>query len=539
MRHRSLIAITILVWSCGLPNLHAAAPKLDLLYPAGAARGSTVTVTLSGTFDPWPVQVWTNRPELQVKALDEKGKLSISVPAECPIGPTWIRVFNAEGASALRPFVISSLPELEEAEPNNEIRKAQAVPGSSAIVNGKHQANNDVDLFSMNLKSGQILIADLEANRSLGSPADPVLQILDAEGFVLDQNDDDQGLDPRLVFVVPSDGTYLIRTFAFPAATNSSIHFSGGANWIYRLTLTTGAFVDHALPAVVTRTVAADVTLFGQNLGSNPLKLTVPGEDADQILLTAPQLSNFRSLPSVPFPVLAETEPNSAAQPQVVPVPIGVSGVISAADDVDVYSFPAKKGQPLVLKVLARALGSPIDPVLSVVDSTGKQLQRLDDQGGNRDPEITWNPPADGQYQIQVSDLHDRGGPRFFYHVNIAPPLPDFQVTVATDNWVLPADKPLEIPLTINRLVGFKGELEISIQGLPEGVTATPVKSAGDGETAKSAKLIVSGNPAPFSGSIRISATTTSDPKSTKAVQFPIAEYNSEVNQFWLTVIKK
>ena len=356
---------------------------------------------------------------------------------------------------------------------------------------------------------------------------------------MLDQNDDDQGLDPRLVYTAPSDGIYLIRTFAFPAATNSSIHFSGGANWIYRLTLTTGGFVDHVMPLVVTRGTPTEVVAAGSNLGSDPLKLAVPVEDRDRVLLTGAQFGNTVSLATVAHPVLLEVEPNAAMQAQVIPVPGGVSGVVSAVGDVDAFSFAAKKGQPLLFKVFARKIGSPIDPVLSIFDATGKQLQRLDDQGENRDPEISWNPPADGQYSFQVSDLHNRGGERFYYHVNIAPPQPDYRLSLAAENFVLPIDKPLEIPVTIDRQAGFKGEIEVSIEGLPEGVTASPVKSAGEGDTAKAVKLILNGNSAPFSGTIRVLATTTMEPKLNRTANFPLPDYDASLEQIWLTVIKK
>ena len=39
-----------------------------------------------------------------------------------------------------------------------------------------------------------------------------------------------------------------MRAFAFPAAPDSSINFAGKIDFIYRLTLTTGGFIDHALP---------------------------------------------------------------------------------------------------------------------------------------------------------------------------------------------------------------------------------------------------------------------------------------------------
>lgn len=517
----------------------AGPPKVDLLFPAGGARGATVNVTLTGAFDPWPAQVWSNRPELQLKALEEKGKLTITIPADSAPGIAWIRTHNAEGASTLRPFIIGTLPEVEEAESNNELSKPQVLPSSAVVVQGKHQASNDVDVYAVNLKAGQILVADLDGNRSLGAPSDGVLQLVSPQGFVLDQNDDDQGLDPRIIFTVPSDGQYYVRTFAFPAQPNSSINFSGGANWLYRLTITTERFTDFVLPVAVTRGVAGEVTAFGWNLGADPVKVPFPATEDERITLLTPQAGNFTSIPTVAHQVVVEQEPNVQAQPQSIPVPVGVSGVVSAADDADFFRFPAKKGQPLIVKVVARTLGSQIDPVVSILNAEGKQLQQNDDQGENRDPELTWNPPADGEYLLTVTDLHGRGGPRFFYHVNIAAPQPDFRVTVAADSFVLPTDKPLEIPVTIDRQAGFKDEIEVTAQGLPEGVTVVAVKSASEGDTAKSVKLVISGNTAAFSGPLQIVATSSTEPKRIRKPRFKLGEYDTDTDQLWLTVIKK
>ena len=63
---------------------------------------------------------------------------------------------------------------------------------------------------------------------------------------MLEQMEDTLWFDPRIVFTAPEDGTYYVRTFAFPADPNSTIQFAGAASYIYRLTLTTGPFVDHS-----------------------------------------------------------------------------------------------------------------------------------------------------------------------------------------------------------------------------------------------------------------------------------------------------
>lgn len=532
-----LLAVFLVLGHLAVAN--AAAPKMDILFPAGGSRGATVTATLTGAIDPWPVQVWCSRPELQIKVLEEKGKLAVTIPAESLPGVAWIRLHNAEGASTLRPFVIGTLPEVEEVEPNNELAKAQVLPGSSVVVQGKHQAAHDVDVYAVTLKAGQTVVADLDGNRTLGAPSDGVLQLVSAQGFVLEQNDDDQGLDPRIAFTVPSDGQYYVRTFAFPAQTDSSVQFAGGASWLYRLTISTDRFTDFVLPLAVTRGTVAEVEARGWNLGAEPVKTAIASSETDEITVLVPQSGNVITVPTVPFPVVVEQEPNLQAQPNVVPTPVDVSGVVSAPDDADFFRFPAKKGQTLLVKVVGRSQGSLIDPVVSILDATGKQLQQVDDQGDKRDPEFNWNPPADGDYLLTVKDLHGRGGPRFYYHISIAPHTPDYKVTVAADSFILPIDKPLEIPVTVERLSGFKGEIEVSVTGLPDGVTAAPVKSLAEGDTSKLVKLVISGNPAPFSGALQIVATSVAEPKLVRKPSFKLTPYHAETDQLWLTVIKK
>src|SRR5690349_14797210 len=116
---RLKFASCLVVLSAGVA--FAGPPKVDLLFPAGGTRGATTNVTLTGNVDAWPVQLWSSRPDVPLKALEEKGKVAVTLPAEAAPGVTWIRAYNEEGSSNLRPFIIGTLPEVEEAETNNEL----------------------------------------------------------------------------------------------------------------------------------------------------------------------------------------------------------------------------------------------------------------------------------------------------------------------------------------------------------------------------------------------------------------------------------
>ena len=58
-------AIVVLAATLGLclpGEASAKPPELKALFPAGAARGQTVEVTATGTFDPWPLRGWSSCP---------------------------------------------------------------------------------------------------------------------------------------------------------------------------------------------------------------------------------------------------------------------------------------------------------------------------------------------------------------------------------------------------------------------------------------------------------------------------------------------
>ena len=48
----------------------------------------------------------------------------------------WLRLYNAEGASAAVPFLIGQLPEVAEQEPNNTLQNAQSIAMPQVTING-------------------------------------------------------------------------------------------------------------------------------------------------------------------------------------------------------------------------------------------------------------------------------------------------------------------------------------------------------------------------------------------------------------------
>lgn len=513
-------------------------PSLDRLFPPGAQRGKTVAAKASGSFDQWPVQGWADDPAIEVKADKEKGNLSVTVGSNVHPGLHWIRLASEEGASVLKPFIIGTLPETLETESGDAPMKLDE---AHVTINGRLGRRGDVDAFAVPLKKGQTLVAAIDANRRLGSPMDAVIQVASSEGFVLAQDDDDQGFDPLLAFEAPADGTYVVRVFAFPATPDSSISFAGGDSFIYRLTLTTGGYLTYSYPLAVPRSDPGLVEAHGWNLPADARRLAVAVEGASETAPVAhPALANAVDVRLESHLARAEQEPSDQAHPQAITIPCTITGRIAPARDRDVFQFAAKKGQPVAFRVEARSLGAPLDPVLRVCDAKGAVLSEVDDTGRRegRDPQLTFTPPADGTYRLIVRDLHGQGGDRYFYRLSGVRPEPDVQLTVASDLIAITPGKPTTVAVTIDRKEGFKLPVVVRAEDLPEGVTAAPVRSEAGKPSAKSVSLVLTTERGPWSGPVRIVGSVPDGSVAERPARATIAGFTATTDRLWLTVLR-
>lgn len=519
--------LCLFVANCLGSSLTAAPPTVTHFYPPGGQRGTTVEVTAGGNFDRWPVQVWTDDKSISATAGKEKGKLSVVIAADAVPGVHWLRLHDERGASSLRPFVVGTLPEVLEKEPNDESGKAQPI-ASSAVVNGRLEKNGDADVFAFPLKKGDTLVASIDAYRSLRSPLDGVLQVLSSEGFVLQENNDWDGLDPQVVFAAPKDGTYLVRLFAFPAVPDAGIRLSGGDAFVYRLTLTTGGFADYPVPLAVERKPGARVAVTGWNIPEVAKTLSVPASTDEWATVFHPTLAN-------PLRVRLENHPCwDTLRPESSAPPFSITGRLESRVKGNEFPVVAKKGQALTIRVESRELGLPVNPVIRVSDPAGKEIARAEPTKINKDTELTFTPPNDGVFRVDVRDLHNDAGPRFVYRMRIAPSEPDFELAVASDRFALTPGKPLDIAVTVNRRGGFAKDLELAAEGLPAGVSATVV-SGGKGD-GKILTLRLTTDKVGPSCSSRIIGRSKDLPGVTRTARAPLAEFETTTYDLWLAV---
>ena len=453
----------VLLFSCGIAQtVVSAPPSITYFSPAGAQRGTTVEVTAVGSVDT-STKWWANDPSLSVEAGKSRGKLSVKVAADAKPGTYWLRAYNADGASSLRPFIVGLLPEILEKEPNDEFKKPQFLDSSSVVVNGQLAKPGDVDCFSISAKKGQTLVASMEAHRTLRSPMDGVLQIVSPDGFVLDQNNDYHGLDPQVAYAAPKVGTYIVRLFAFPASPDTTIRFAGGETYAYRLTITTGGFLDHTIPLAAGPSIKA-VEAHGWNISDDTRRIELPAVKPFESHLTVfhPKLAGAFRIRNEKHTIAAGSEPFAP--------PFSSTHQFAKANEEIAVHFLGKKGQPLSIQAESRSLGLAADPVVRVLDKEKKQLIRAEPPKLASDTVLSFTPPADSEYTIAVSDLYGGAGPRYAFLLRVTIPEPDYDLAIAGDRFAIPPGKPLDIPVKITRKNGFAKAIEIVAEGLPEGV---------------------------------------------------------------------
>jgi hypothetical protein len=534
---RLLLSVALLLAPLApLAPLHAAPPSLMYLFPAGARRGTTVEVSAGGAFERWPVGAWVKGPGVTVKPAKDKGKLIVTVAADATPGSSWLRLYDDEGASIARPFLIGLLPEVMEKEPNNEPKQAQKLEAADVIVNGRLDKAGDVDVFAVPLQQGQTLVASIEAHRTLRSPMDAVLQVLSEDGFVLAQNNDFHGLDPQIAFTAPRDGTFFVRLFAFPAVPDASIRFSGGATYVYRLTLTTKGFVDYPYPLAVTAGQPAEVELIGWSLPAAARRIALPPTAKGPVAtIVHAEIGNHVDVALEPHFTLALRATTSRTRPQLIPVPATVTGRLGEAGATSFYEFQGRKGKTLLLRVESQSLDFEVEPVLRLTDTAGKVLARGEAAKLHGDAVLSFTPPQDAPYRLEVLDLHGAGGPRHVYRLSVATSVPDFALTVASDRFTLMPGTPLDIPVTIERRGGFAEAITLTAQGLPAEVTANAITVK---TSDKKTTLRLTAASATAASALRIIGKSEGMTAFSHTARAVVAERDSTTDDLWLTVRK-
>ncbi|MBM3824732.1 MAG: hypothetical protein FJ404_17920 [Verrucomicrobia bacterium] len=110
---------------------------------------------------------------------------------------------------------------------------------------------------------------------------------------------------------------------------------------------------------------------------------------------------------------------DSSASPPVLTWPCAVDGVARDGSSL-VFALDVRKGEEVSIEIIARRLGSEMDPWLRVEDAQGKVLLDVDDvPSWEADAGGTLKAPRTGRYFIHVRDASFGGGPSFFFRMRV------------------------------------------------------------------------------------------------------------------------
>jgi len=173
-------------------------PFVTSIFPLGARVGEPVTIEMTG----WNLEKSTIAPP----------------PKDSKPGQYLIAATNGKYASNSVPFALGTLPECRDQEANDAASNAQKVT-LPIVVNGRMDHPGDWDVFEVQGRAGETIVAEVHARR-LGSPLDSFVKVTDTAGKVIALNDDhfDAGsglntdhADSYLMVKLPSDGKYFVH----------------------------------------------------------------------------------------------------------------------------------------------------------------------------------------------------------------------------------------------------------------------------------------------------------------------------------------
>ncbi len=458
-----------------LPSARAqATPKIEFLFPAGAQRGTEVEVQLGGDYMPGPCRLISAGDGLTVEPVEGTNRYRFRIADEATVGLREVRLSSVQGASSPFPFVVGDLPEVVQVESPQPLE----ITKLPVTANGRLETAGDIDEYAVTLAAGEQIVC-AATTRSLRSSVDPMLRLLDAVGKPVAESFAHRSADALLTFRAPQAGRYVLQLFDF--------QMGGGADSVYRLTITTGPWLDYALPAGVSRDSETAVTVFGWNLpgpkGESHV-VRVPPQSADAYELKLPGGANWLSLPVGKAAEITETEPNDvAAQAVVLTIPTTVNGRLQTPGDVDVFAFDAKQKEKIALELQSAELDFPTDGVLAIFDDKGKQLVELDDSKTSRDPSLRFTAPADGRYFVSLRDRSGGGGVEYVYRLQLSALRPELTARANAASLYVSTGQTVNLPVLVERVDGLADELEVTAEGMPAGVTvasvAVPAKTPG------------------------------------------------------------
>lgn len=457
----------------------AASPVLSGISPPGAQRGTEAVVTFTGARLTDAQEVLCYQPGVTVKQLkvvnDTAVSVTFAIAADCRLGEFLFRVRTASGVSDARTFWVGALPTVDEKEPNSEFATPQPIALNSTVHGSL--GGEDVDYFVVDCKKGQRLSVEVEGMRLARGMWDPFVAILNDKRFELTTSDDSTltAQDGRCSVVIPADGKYTVMV--------REASFGGGPQ--YRLHVGTFPVPTAVIPSGGKPGEEVEFTFLGDPAGPIKQKIKLPAAADENFRLhavtadgIAPTGFRCRVL-DVPG-VIEDGNNVDAAKAFTGTAPGAFHGVIAQPGQNKFFKFAAKKGQSFDIQCYARRLGSPLDPVMHIQQVGGAYITGNDDASGP-DSGFRFTAPDDKEYAVYVHDHLRKGGPDYFFRIEVTPIAAATSVSIPKvdgnnvsnqdrQNVTVPKGGRYATLVNVTR-ADWGGPANLTFPGLPAGVT--------------------------------------------------------------------
>ena len=426
--------------------------------------------------------------------LGETVLLQVTIDANAPAGDRELRLATPSSLTNPLCFQVGTLPEVRVQEPTDPLRTALlpeepplALP---VVVNGQIMPGG-IDRIHFRAKEGQRLVIETSARHLMPFLADAVPGWFQAAVTLYDPQGKEAAFadhylfdpDPVIFYEVPRDGTYEL-------VIHDTI-YRGREDFVYRIAIGQLPFITQAFPLGSRMGASTIATVDGWNLPTKRLALdTRPGDTWIREAVLRENEVPFTAITYAvdTLPECVATGPSGDAKSaQQVTLPIIINGRISQPGDVDVFKFDGHAGDTVVADVTARRLGSPLDSLVRVTDSSSHVLGWNDDYmpaDGDLRPDmgvlthdadsyLTVKLPSDGTYYVSISDTEGHGGDAYAYRLRVSPPRPDFALLMTPSSLSMGAGGSAPLTVHVLRKDGFAGDIDLALKDAPAGFTLT------------------------------------------------------------------
>jgi hypothetical protein len=454
----------------------AQAPEIGGLLPGGGLRGQVTHVRIDGKnltgarlhLDGGSITLKSQ----QVTPNGEQLNLDLAVDAGARLGPHEIRITTTKGVSNGARFWVDLYPNYVIDPPMQETTPPLVLESvAPVVINGRIAARAGRDRFTLTANADDTWVFDCFADR-IRSRFDPVIEIKNEAGVSLLLAQSTWESDPRICYRFKNAGHYSV--------TIRDSEYNGGPNYTYRLLVGRLPFIDSYSPRGERPGHQVQVALHGTGLAAASTAVTIPPDAATGTYWAEVEPGGGKPML---LPLLVDSEPVAVGSDSDITIPlpampVDVDGVFSHVPRAR-YAFQARAKSTYLFDLLGRRIGSRIDGEIRVLDAAGKELAENDDAPGlGKEARLSFTAPADGTYTVEVRNVEEITGADCYYRLKVRAISPDYRIAIATDRLTIPQGGTITLPVTAEREGGFDGPIEVSLEGLPAGVTAAPATIA-------------------------------------------------------------